>query len=342
MASKISNSLTVRAAALEDVDAVVDLINTVAVKETGVAATGREDQLIEWGLPQFNLETDTWLVLAGNGNSAGGQPLVGFVQLWDSEPHVRHYLFGRVHPDYQRQGIGSYLMDWAETRARQSLDKAPPEARVAIHTTAAHHNQATHDLFRVRGYTPTRCFYRMMIEMEPDAPPPEPVWPAGIGVRSYRLGPDDRAVHRTLDETMQDHWGYVNGETFEEWFHWIEEDEKFDPSVCFLAVTGDDEIVGVLMARPEWEGDASFAWIDELGVLRPWRRQGIALALLRQSFGEFHRQGRYKVGLAVDADSLTGALGLYEKAGMHVFQQRDAYEKVLRPGVDLSTQAVEG
>ncbi len=76
----------------------------------------------------------------------------------------------------------------------------------------------------------------------------------------------------------------VEGETFEEWFHWIEEDEKFDPSVCHLAVTSDDEIVGALLARSEWEGDASVAWIDELGVLRPWRRKGIARALLLQCF----------------------------------------------------------
>jgi mycothiol synthase len=325
---------------MEDVDAVVDLINTVALLETGMPLTRREDQRIEWGLPQFNLETDTRVVLT-NQQSVGGQQVVGFAQLWDAEPHVRHHFFGRVHPDYQRQGIGNYLMEWAEARARQSLGKAPPEARVSVHTAAVHENQAAHDLFQARGYTPTRCFYRMIVEMAPDAPPPESIWPDGINVRPYRLGPDDRAVHATLHDAFKDHWGVVEGETFEEWMHWIEEDETFDPSFCFLAVTGDDEIVGALLARPEWEGDASVAWIDELGVLRPWRRQGIALALLFQSFGEFHRRGRYKVGLGVDADSLTGALGLYEKAGMRVFQRRDAYEKVLRAGVDLSTQAVE-
>jgi mycothiol synthase len=211
-----------------------------------------------------------------------------------------------------------------------------------VHTTAIRENRAAHELFRARGYTTTRCFYRMIIEMEPDAPPPEPGWPAGISLRPYRLGLDDRAVHRTIHESFKDHWGVVEGETFEEWLHWIEEDEKFDPSVCYLAVTSDDEIVGALMARLEWEGDASVAWIDELGVLRPWRRKGIARALLLQCFGAFHRQGRYKVGLGVDGDSLTGATRLYERTGMRVFQQRDAYEKVLRPGVDLSTQALAG
>ena len=95
------------------------------------------------------------------------------------------------------------------------------------------------------------------------------------------------------------------------------------------------------MARPEWDGDPAFAWIDDLGVLRPWRRRGIALALLHQVFVELHQRGRYKVGLGVDGESLTGATRLYEKAGMRVFQQIDAYEKELRPGRDLCTRSVD-
>ena len=49
---------------------------------------------------------------------------------------------------------------------------------------------------------------------------------------------------------------------------------------------------------------------------------------------------KFKVGLGVDGASLTGATRLYEKAGMHIFRQFDAYEKDLRPGEDLSTQAL--
>ena len=33
---------------------------------------------------------------------------------------------------------------------------------------------------------------------------------------------------------------------------------------------------------------------------------------------------------------------LYERAGMHIVRQRDRYEKELRAGRELSTQAVEG
>jgi len=76
-------------------------------------------------------------------------------------------------------------------------------------------------------------------------------------------------------------------------------------------------------------------------VRRPWRRKGLGLALLLHSFGEFYRRGRRRVGLGVDAQSLTGATRLYEKAGMRVARVYNTYEKELRPGVDLSTQSVQ-
>lgn len=37
------------------------------------------------------------------------------------------------------------------------------------------------------------------------------------------------------------------------------------------------------------------------GVRRPWRKQGLGMALLLYSFGEFHRRGETTIGLGVDA-----------------------------------------
>jgi ribosomal protein S18 acetylase RimI-like enzyme len=65
------------------------------------------------------------------------------------------------------------------------------------------------------------------------------------------------------------------------------------------------------------------------------------MALLLHSFGEFYRRGIHKVALGVDAQSLTGATRLYERAGMHIVRQYARYEKELRPGVELSTQALK-
>ncbi len=122
--------------------------------------------------------------------------------------------------------------------------------------------------------------------------------------------------------------------------HHFSADDSYDPSLWFLAAAG-DEIVGICLCRgygPE-ERDAGF--ISSLGVKRPWRRQGIALALLQHAFGEYYRRGIYKVDLGVDAESLTGATELYLKAGMFVLRQYDMYEKELRPGREISVTSLE-
>ena len=59
-----------------------------------------------------------------------------------------------------------------------------------------------------------------------------------------------------------------------------------------------------------------------------------------ETFGEFYRRRQKRVGLGVDASSLTGATRLYEKAGMHIARQYDTYEMELRPGRDIRKQGM--
>ena len=68
--------------------------------------------------------------------------------------------------------------------------------------------------------------------------------------------------------------------------------------------------------------------------------RGIALALLHHAFREFKKRGQQRVGLGVDATSLTGANRLYEEAGMKPTRQINVFEKELRSGVDLSLRTL--
>jgi ribosomal protein S18 acetylase RimI-like enzyme len=81
-------------------------------------------------------------------------------------------------------------------------------------------------------------------------------------------------------------------------------------------------------------------WVNSLGVRRPWRRKGVAEALLYHAFAELRRRGRTGVSLGVDASSLTGATRLYEKVGMREIRQTIFFEKELRPGADLATYTI--
>jgi len=62
--------------------------------------------------------------------------------------------------------------------------------------------------------------------------------------------------------------------------------------------------------------------------------------LLHHAFGEFYRRGQMHVELGVDAESLTGALRLYEKAGMHVHLQVDMFGKELRAGREVAVKSL--
>ena len=176
------------------------------------------------------------------------------------------------------------------------------------------------------------------------APVPDPVWPQGITLRTFNPETDAEAVYRADVDSFRDHFGFIE-EPFEEgferfkYFH-IDHDD-FDPTLWFLAMDG-DEIAGINLCRPHSDAyaDPALGWVGSLGVRRPWRKRGLGLALLRHSFNEFYRRGRRRVGLGVDAQNLTGALRLYERAGMHSHRAFDFYEKELRPGTEISVESL--
>jgi mycothiol synthase len=107
----------------------------------------------------------------------------------------------------------------------------------------------------------------------------------------------------------------------------------------FIAMDG-DEIAGTNLCRTHFPSDEDQGLVGSISVRRPWRNRGLGLALLRHAFNEFYRRGKRKVGLGVDAQNLTGALRLYETAGMHIEQAFDYYEKELRPGTEISVQSL--
>ena len=115
-------------------------------------------------------------------------------------------------------------------------------------------------------------------------------------------------------------------EPFELWSHWFVKDTAFDPSLWFLAEAGDD-LAGIALTR-ESETEPGLGWVRILGVIPEFRQRGLAQALLRHTFGEYASRGLERVGLGVDAENPTGAVRVYERAGMHVARTNLVLEKV--------------
>jgi mycothiol synthase len=327
---------TARGANIDDVESALVLFNrwsqsVIGQDEVTDAAAIRN----EWVSPGFDPAQDIRLVFAPN------REMAGYIEVWaNAKPPVHPWIWGRVHPDYEGLGIGTRLLQWGEARALQALREVPDHLRFAPRVGIYSNAEKSKMLFEDMGYYHIRSSFNMLIEM--DGPIAEPVWPEGITLRTYNSDNDAEAVYRAQRESFRDHFGFVE-EPFEEGLkrfkHFVTEYQDFDPTLLFIAMDG-EAIAGINICRPHSYEDPDLGWVGSLGVRRPWRKRGIGLALLRHSFNEFYRRGKRKVGLGVDAQNLTGALRLYENAGMHIHHTFDLYEKELRAGTEISVQSL--
>ena len=335
MTVELPAGFTARGATPDDLESAMNLFNRWSRSVIG------RDEIIELeairndlDLPGFSMENDIRLVFAPNGEMAG------YLEAWTlAKPPVHPWIWARVDPDYEDKGIGTWLLHWAEQRVLQALERLPADLRFAPRLGTYREALKGKRLFEDLGYQHIRSSYTMLIEM--DAPVPAPVFPEGITLRTYNPATDAAATYQAQRDSFRDHFGYLD-EPFEdglEKFKHVWEQENFDPTLLFLAMDGDD-IVGISLCPPNSIDDREMGWVSTLGVVRSWRKRGLGLALLRDSFNEFYRRGKRKVGLGVDAQNLTGALRLYESAGMHVHQAIDLYEKELRPGKEISVESL--
>jgi GNAT superfamily N-acetyltransferase len=331
--TRLKEGFTARPPTLEDAPAVASLIEVCDLEVTGESDVTLDEILTDLNMPGLNRETDMRVIAAPDGR------LVGYATVFDIFRPVTPFIDVYVHPDYWGDTLDAYLMNWGEERSRQVVSKVPADARIAMHANIYSQDVYYRSVLEKAGMHVIRHNYRMMIDLDQPTPPPE--WPEGITLCVFQPGDDKRPVLEAQRAAFQDHWGYVEQPFEQHYAHWSHAwDEHFDPSLWFLAMDG-EQIAGICLCRPRRGDDESFGWVGTLGVTRPYRRLGVGMALLLHAFGEFRARGKARVGLGVDASSLTGATRLYEKAGMHIAERFDLYEKELRPGKDYGTQSVE-
>jgi mycothiol synthase len=317
-----------------DIEAILELCHAAAIADLGV--TDVDERMIReaYHLPSFAAARDSLLVLDADGRAAA------VTEFYDGESiHVAPYLFLRVRPDLRGTDLPAAVLAWGAERAPANLHMAPEGARVAMHTDVNAVNGPLIDALEVAGWRHERTDWTMEIDLVDAAPLPEPVWPQGIAVRSADLERDAHAIHQAETDAFSDHYGYVP-QPFEEWWHFRTRFFEAEPDLWMLAIDG-DEIVGMALCSSRRPGQPDLGWISTLGVRRPWRRRGLALAILHHAFRELAARGKPRAGLGVDSQSLTGATRLYEKAGMRVVRETLEYELLIRDGRDLRTLSLE-
>jgi GNAT superfamily N-acetyltransferase len=70
-------------------------------------------------------------------------------------------------------------------------------------------------------------------------------------------------------------------------------------------------------------------WTEFISVRRPWRRRGLARALIARSLRIQKAEGMTESALGVDSQNLSGALRVYEDCGFQVVRRSIGFRKAL-------------
>ena len=213
--------------------------------------------------------------------------------------------------------VARVLLSEAERLAREQGAKA-------VRAFAQGDEPVLRNILEEDGWQPIRYSFQMRIDLTDDVP--EPTWPDGLAPRNLR--PDERErVYEANMEAFADHWDF-HPTPLDEWLSFTVNDHSFEPSLWWLVDDG-DELAAFTINSWHFSGDPQFGWVGILGVRKPWRRRGLATALLLHSFRDFRDRGATRAGLGVDGENTTGAVRLYEQVGMQVARRNDTYEKTL-------------
>jgi mycothiol synthase len=291
-------------AVASDAAAVTEVVYALESSLYWKTAFSQADLEAEWA--ELDVERDTLVV-------RDGDRVVGYAavrergELWRVE--------GYVHPDQLGKGFGGLIATTLEEDAARGGGRR-------IHNAVIEADAAAGRLLEALGYTDVRVFRELRVGLEAAPAPAE--WPDGLRVVPFEPDRDARDFHAAHQEAFSDHWSYTPRD-FETWSRVHLRSERFDPSLWGVVRAGDEIAAGTISTGDTYGG----GWVHTLFTRRPWRRQGVGAALLRDVFGRFWERGERSVGLGVDAASETGAFRLYERAGMEPVLGWVVYEKQL-------------
>ena len=259
--------------------------------------------------------------------------VVAFNRCWWSQEENGPLLYkhiGYSHPASRGRGLGRTALHWMEARLRQIAVGHAAEGERFFQAFAADSEKARLALLHSAGYTQVRYGFDM------NRPLSEPVevtpLPPGLEVRPVQ--PEHyRAIFDAGVEAFRDHWGYVAPDegSFASWQAHL----SFQPHLWQVAWNiANNEVAGMVqnfVNEPENQRyNRRRGYTEGISVRRPYRRLGLARALLTRSLKQFQSAGFTEAALGVDAENPTGALRLYESVGFIVEQRGAVYRKPLR------------
>lgn len=221
-----------------------------------------------------------------------------------------HWIFAL--PEWRGRGIENELLRVVQERLRFLANEHSKDATNWLEMFTYESQMWMSGILLADGYEPARYSFDMVRENLENIPDAE--LPAGIETRPVK--PEDmRKVFDAADEAFADDWSsaLVEDGDFELWLK-----DFWKPELWQIAWDGDQVVGHVLNYVSESENKQygrKRGYTEDIGVRKPWRRRGVAKALLVKSLKMFREMGYDSTALGVDTQNPNSALRLYESVG---------------------------
>jgi mycothiol synthase len=244
----------------------------------------------------------------------------------DTTDGLREYRsWGAVDPAWRRHGIGTALIAENERLARE-LAATHDSSRPRVFGTWNGSTQVgAAALVEGHGFEPVRWFFDMTRPSLDDIA--EVPLPDGLEVRQITADLV-RTVWRADIEAFRDHWGGFD-DSDAQLQRWLAQPSN-DISLWVVAFDGDEVAGGIINSIDAEENEQlgfQRGWLASVFTRRPWRRRGLASALIARSLVALRGRGMTSAGLGVDSGNPSGAVSIYERAGFQVSYRWTAWRK---------------
>ena len=258
------------------------------------------------------------------------EAVVGYGRCWWhdlKDEGYSYYFFARLLPQWRGHGIRRAMIHHLQERLRQISTEHPAAINQFFTSWAGQGEVSWHQLLQDEGFKIVRYGFDM-VRPSLDDIPHCPV-PDGIEVRRGSLA-EWRQIWEGAREAFRDHW--ASPEWPEESFDVWEKYPTFNPDLWQIAWDGDEVAGGVLNYVDEAENkehDRQRGYTETIFVRRPWRRRGVAKALITRSFQVLKDAGMEDAALSVDGQNPNGALQLYRSLGFKEVKRGVTFRKPL-------------
>jgi mycothiol synthase len=307
----------------EDLDALVDLINEANRADDIDYLPNAENLRVDLEhTPNFNSARDILLATI-DGRVVGATHHA--VRLRDGT--VVHHFDGWVRPANRRRGIGRSLLRWTEARSRETAFAWPGDEPHVMSNWPDEQQTGAIALLESEGYEAVRYGFMMIRPL--DEPVPDAPLPAEVDIRPVR--PEDhRRIWDADAEAFRDVWKAAvrTEQDFTGWFAAPE----LDTTLWRVGWDGDDVAGSVMTFVYPDENERlgiQRGWLHHVSVRGPWRRRGLAAALIAETLRALQDRGLEQAALGVDAENPSGALRLYESLGFRRHRTGICYAKAI-------------